>query len=133
MILASNKNRCFHMTVPTWQLSMTVLLGTSDEKNNGIQYHWKKFLDPNRSHSYLGFHVNKPNFPLPINALLDQKCSISSQPIPNIKQTLWALYIFPCSFHPKQDWLFHPKQDWLWGLANQIFSILLLLVFYSLS
>lgn len=60
---------------------------------------------------------NLVTFCVPINAPLDQKQSMSSQPIPNNEPTLDLLT---------------PKKNDCVALANQIFSICHFLVFYSL-
>ena len=70
---------------------------------------------------YLGFQVSKgnlDNFFVPVNAPFDRKCSLSNQTI---------------SERQANSGLSHPNQIDYVAPANQIFSIFLLLVLYSLS
>ena len=76
-----------------------------------------------------GCHVSKPkltsNFHVPVNALLDQKHSVFSQPIPKAKPVLGSILT---SF-----FLLTPRNTDYVAPANQRFSIFLFLVLYFLS
>lgn len=86
---------------------------------------WNKFLGQRCNCHCLRCHVSKPKLCVSVKAPLDQKCSISSQPVSTQQASSrpYTYFLF----------LLAPNKVDSVATANQIFSISLFLVLYSLS